>query len=117
MNKEQPRVTKALFGEQESNEMTAKDARFLMQLQEIYSKEDIEMKTDLNQAQINALAKGQLYASIYNVPIVKELCNRVMLLLVSKGRNGRKEFVDMAKSMNSEEDAKPTLPDRLMGNY
>ena len=82
---------------------------------QIFSKDNIEVKTDINTTQINALTKGLLFAKTFNVSIMKDLCNTIMVLSVSKNRMGRKEFTEIAKTFNAdtEIDNKPNLRERL----
>jgi hypothetical protein len=100
------------------NAQTVSDAHLLKMLDLVYSKDDIELKTDLNTPQITAISKGLIYAGRYNCSIMAELCRNVMTLSVSKNRKGRDEFVSVAKSMQQPqfvEDARPSLKERLMG--
>lgn len=82
---------------------------------QIFSKDNIEVKTDLNTNQINALTKGLLFADTYGVSLMRNLCNTIMVLSVSKDRKGRKEFTEIAKTFNNESelDFKPGLKERL----
>lgn len=87
-------------------------------VEEIYSTDDIEVKTDLNDAEIKAIAKGQIFADRYNCNVVEKLCNKIMVLKVSKGRLGRKEFKDIAQSIQNPapEEALPiTMKERFFG--
>jgi len=109
-------TTDALFGiDNQEERLSAKELRELKLLEEIYSRKDIEMKTDLDIGLVKALTKGQLFASKYKSQLVEDLTNRLMVLLVSKGRQGRKEFIEMSKAMNTEEQAPPTISSRLFG--
>lgn len=109
-------TTDALFGlEAQEEKLTSREMREMKLLEEIYSKTDIEMKTDLSLDLVKAITKGQLFAVKYESKLMGDLTNRLMILLVSKGRQGRKEFIEMSKSMNSEPEAVPTLSQRLLG--
>ena len=101
-----------------SNEVdsTARDEYLLKIIDEVYSKENIEVKTDLNVKQINAINKGKLFADRYNCTLLDDLCQNTMILSVSKDRKGRKEFTEISKSINSpQEEELPTLGTRLLG--
>ena len=94
------------------------DEHLLKIIDETYSKKDIELKTELNQRQVNAITKAQLYGERYNCQIVKDLAQNHMILLVSKDRKGRKEFSEIARSMQAPsmfEEIQPTLKTRLLG--
>ena len=109
-------TTDALFGiDNQEERLSAKELKELYLLEEIYSRKDIEMKTDLDIGLVKALTKGQLFATKYQSQLMEDLTNRLMVLLVSKGRQGRKEFIEMSKAMNTEDHMQPTLSDKLLG--
>lgn len=98
------------------DESTEKDRWMQEVSKQIFSKNDIELKTDINVPQINALTKGMLYADTYNVGIMKELCKWIMILSVSKDRRSRKEFTEISKNLQPDStDLTPTLKQRLLG--
>lgn len=82
---------------------------------EIFNTNNIDMKTDLNQKQINAITKGKLFASQFNCKIMMDLCNLHETLLISKTRAGRKEFIDLTKSVTNTDEQSPSIKERLMG--
>jgi hypothetical protein len=84
---------------------------------EIFSTNNIDMKTDLNQKQINAITKGKLYAEHFGSKLMLNLCNLHETLLISKSRAGRKEFIELTKNVLShqEENLAPTIKERLLG--
>jgi len=86
---------------------------------EIYSKADVEVKTDINAAQIIALSKGLIYAGRYKNTMMAELCQTVMTLSISKDRKSRGEFTKIAQGVTSPQmpiEERPTLRRRLMGD-
>ena len=82
---------------------------------EVFSVNNIDMKTDLNQRQINAITKGKLFASQFNCQIMMDLCNLHETLLISKSRAGRKEFIELTKSVTNNDQDTPTIKERLLG--
>jgi hypothetical protein len=85
---------------------------------EIFSTNNIDMKTDLNQKQINAITKGKLYAEHFGSKLMLNLCNLHETLLISKSRAGRKEFIELTKNVLSHQeqvDFTPTIKERLLG--
>ena len=68
-------------------------------IDQAFSSENMTMRTELNQKQINAVLKLEMFASHYQSKFVSELSNKFMQLQVSKSRQGRKEFKEMAQSM------------------
>jgi hypothetical protein len=86
-----------------------------MIFQQIYDKSNIEVKTDLNQQQINAITKALIFADKYNVGILKDIAIKHMELLISKDRQSRKEFTTISAKMNDGLMHEPTLFDKLVG--
>ena len=85
---------------------------------EIFSTNNIDMKTDLNQKQINAITKGKLYAEHFGSKLMLNLCNLHETLLISKSRAGRKEFIELTKNVmgsSQQTDYLPTIKERLLG--
>jgi len=82
---------------------------------EVFSVNNIDMKTDLNQRQINAITKGKLFANQFNCKIMMDLCNLHETLLISKSRAGRKEFIELTKSVTNNDQDTPTIKERLLG--
>lgn len=81
----------------------------------ILQDDNIEMKTDVNQRQINAITKGLLFAEQYDSPLMLALCKTQMKLLVSKGRKGRTEITQMTQSINTHDEGNlKSLKDRLL---
>jgi len=71
-------------------------------MEEIFSNDNLEMKTDLTQKQINAMTKGLLFAKEFKNNLMRDLVNKMMRLLVSKGRKGRAEFIQMTQQINNQ---------------
>ena len=112
-----PSIAKTLFEpapETEENSTSFAEKQQMKILNEVYSKDDIEMKTDLTPAQVMPIAKGYVFAEKFDVPILKALCDQTLILLVSKGRLGRKEFVSIAQATTHAPEA-PSLSERLLG--
>jgi hypothetical protein len=87
-------------------------------VEEIFSPNNIDMKTDLNQKQINAITKGKLYAAHFGSKLMMDLCNLHETLLISKSRAGRKEFIELTKNVmgsSQQTDYLPTIKERLLG--
>lgn len=82
---------------------------------EVFSVNNIDMKTDLNQRQINAITKGKLFANQFNCQIMMDLCNLHETLLISKSRAGRKEFIELTKSVTNNDQDAPSIKERLLG--
>jgi len=82
---------------------------------EVFSVNNIDMKTDLNQRQINAITKGKLFANQFNCQIMMDLCNLHETLLISKSRAGRKEFIELTKSVTNNDQEAPSIKERLLG--
>ena len=68
-------------------------------IEQAFSSENMAMRSELNQKQIYAVLKLQLFADKYQSKMVEDLTNNFLQLQVSKGRQGRKEFKEMAQSV------------------
>ena len=84
---------------------------------EIYNKEDIALKTELNDKQIIAFSRCKVFAQRFNISIISDIVDEVSYRSVSKNRKGRKEFENISKAnlgMHSEDEGR-SIPDRLLG--
>jgi len=101
---------------QQPMEQTDTSSKHLeMIFQQIYDKSNIEVKTDLSQAQVNAITKALIFAEKYQVGILKDIAIKHMELLISKDRQGRKEFTQISSRANDMLDPQPTLFNKLVG--
>ena len=84
---------------------------------EIYSTEDIELKTELNDRQVLAFASATVFADKFDIPILHDIVNRISVYAVSNKRQGRKEFADISKASlgMAREDDGTGIPERLLG--
>jgi phosphatidate phosphatase APP1 len=103
--------------EPNKDENSSRDEFFLKVIDEVFSKENIEVKTDLNNRQIIAMSKGEIFAQRYDCSIMRDLCEAIMIRSVSKDRKGRGEFTEISKSLNmpSEMEESLSLKQRLLG--
>jgi len=111
-------TTENLFGVPQENDVSSLSDQIKAKVvDEVFSVNNIDMKTDLNQRQINAITKGKLFASQFNCEIMMNLCNLHETLLISKSRAGRKEFIELTKSITSSDqfDGVPSIKERLLG--
>jgi len=85
-------------------------------LKQGFTRDNLEMKTDLTAKSIRAIAKGKMHSVIFNDSTLSDLCDLVMVLNVSKDRKGRKELTDLAKMLANENDEENrTFLSRLAG--
>ena len=86
---------------------------------EIYSKRNIELKTELNDNQIMAFSMAKAFSKRYKVPLLKEFIVNLSEYSISKNRKGRNEFKEIAKAnlqmASAEERERQSIPDRLLG--
>jgi len=109
-------TTQELFQtESKEDNISISDHIKMKVVDEVFNTNNIDMKTDLNQRQINAITKGKLFASQFNCEIMMNLCNLHETLLISKSRAGRKEFIELTKSFNTTEELQPSIKERLLG--
>lgn len=67
----------------------------------IYDTTNINVKTDLNQEQVMAVARLELYADYHNIPILKAFTQNFKELQISKDREGRKEATQILAATQS----------------
>lgn len=72
---------------------------------EILADTNLEAKSDLSEKMIAAFAKVDVYAEIFNIPILKTFKKSFLKLRISRNRIGRKELTDMTRSLVSYETA------------
>lgn len=101
----------AMPGEQDSQQVTMEKA-----LDELFSKKQIELKSDISQRQVIALARGLIFAKKYKSKNMEGLINNILELSVSKKRKGRQEFVKVVQSGNNNQDQEDVskLKDKLL---
>ena len=119
MEKGKQGITAFLYTEpeQKSAEESANDQLLLRIIEEVFSKKDIEVKTDINGSQVMAFSKGKLYAERYNSSIVSSFVDLISIYSVSKDRKSRKEFKEISIALNSMNnmEEEPTIRKRLLG--
>lgn len=59
----------------------------------LIDKKDIEVKTELNSAEISSMSKLLLIAERHNAPIIGSYLENLMTLKISHKRQGRREFI------------------------
>lgn len=72
---------------------------FSKSLKEMFSGENIKMKTDLSPKQICKLNIIREWSEYYDIPLLKNLYTRFISLRVSKDRQGRNEAVTMTQQI------------------
>jgi hypothetical protein len=77
------------------------------------SKDNLKMKSDLTPAQIINVTRAYVYAHHYNNDLVKHVADTLLELLVSKGRLGRKELTELARSLTDYQRFDPVMPSRM----
>ena len=111
-----PNLTDELFSSQPGATTNSEDNLELkFAMKEIFSTKNIEMKTDLSQRQINAITRGMIYAKEFKSRLMQDLVMRMMRLMVSKGRKGRAEFIQMTQQLNNEPKQEEGIAQRLLG--
>lgn len=68
-------------------------------LDQLFSYERLEMKSDLSQELILAMARGNVISEKFKSPELKGLMDNILKLSVSKDRKGRIEMVDLARNI------------------
>lgn len=76
-------------------------------LDELFSVDGIDLKSDINNRQISALTRGYIFADVYKCKYMGDLVRHILELSVSKSREGRKEFVRVLQSASREDPQEP----------
>ena len=85
-------------------------------IEQAFSTKDMAMRSELNQKQIYAVLKLELFAEHYESALVGKLSNKFLQLQVSKGRKGRQEFKEMAQSVFYEQQGMGGMPPMGVGS-
>jgi hypothetical protein len=81
-----------------SDDGNKKEVRDLDVLKELFTKKDIESKTELSVGQVILMNQKRTIAKLLDWESLDNCLNDFMVLMVSKDRRGRAEFVDGFKS-------------------
>lgn len=85
-------------GERES----LKDSAWRKSLEELFTRDNMELKSDLTQPMVLSLVRGRVFAEKYTSKTMNSLVDHLLELSVSKGRKGREEFVRLIRSGQDE---------------
>jgi len=81
------RITDQDIERERASEGNQSNSRLLL------DRNDVETKTELNDVEINNMSKILLIAERYNVPVLYDFAQNIMTLKISRGRRGRREFI------------------------
>ena len=86
-------------------------------LDKAFTTEDIELKTDLTTNQIVQFARARRFADQFSIDVLNKFIYDLSVYSVSKDRKGRKEYVEIAKSLHNmeHEQQEGNIRDRLLG--
>jgi len=80
---------------------TVENQNMIVAMEQAFSGKNIAMKTDLNQRQINVLTRATVFASRFKSKTMANIVKTYQHLLVSKGRQGRKELIQLTQNINA----------------
>lgn len=69
----------------------------------VFSTNDVKVKSDLKETQVVPILKLFMFDTVYKCPITSIIANEFLTLSISKGRQSRKEFVELARSTINQE--------------
>lgn len=100
-------INDMLFGDpaekpKDENEKSPLEAKVEFLLSQGFTRDNIEMKSDLSAKAIRAIAKGKMHAQIFNDSLINDFCDVIMILNISKDRKGRVELTDLTKMLMNE---------------
>ena len=94
-----------------------KKNNFSKAVEELFRKEGLEKKTELSKSEVSKLAFLYDIANKYKFDDLKKILDKFLELRISVGRKGRKEIVDITKSLTelekNEERLKEAIDKRL----
>jgi len=98
-----------IFGhnEAEAENSPTQDIILEKALDELFSVDGIDLKSDITCTQISAITRGYIFADVYKCGYMADLVRHILELSVSKNRQGRGEFVKVLQSSNRQEEEAP----------
>lgn len=82
----------------ENTQLSPHEQTLQKALDELFSTEGIDLKSDINAIQVSALTRGYIFADVYKSKHMNDLVKHVLELSVSKARKGRGEFVKILQN-------------------
>jgi len=79
------------------------DSERLQIAKELFTEDNIDMKTEMEDREINAFSRGEFIKEIFGLDSLGVFINKFERLRVSKKREGRKEFVQCVKGQEKED--------------
>lgn len=114
-----PTVNDMLFNpvkDETTDERSKSEIKLEYLIKQGFTRENIEMKSDLSKQAIRAISKGLLHAEIFSDTTIRLLCDTVMVLNVSKDRKGRGELTELSRMINNQDESdQQTVLSRLLG--
>ena len=86
---------------EEVEEKTIKDTAMEEGIKQLFTTENLEMKTELSAPLVLHMARGKIFEKYFHSKVMGDFINNIQVLSVSKGRKGRQEFVSLVR--NSQE--------------
>lgn len=105
-------LTNDVMNSEDSEHESLKERALRMSLEEMFSTENMPIKSDLTPAQIMTLSRGMIFAEKYRCKSMQSLVDSVLQLSVSKQRQGRKEFVQLVRSGQDETETEANAKSR-----
>ena len=78
--------------------MMQSDSERLQIAKELFSEENIDMKTEMSDQEINIFARVEFIKETFKIKSLQLFINKFEKLRISKLRQGRKEFVETMKN-------------------
>lgn len=103
------RVTDEQIQDERNKEESRNDSGRLL------DKKDVEVKTELNDAEIVTISKLRFMAERYKIPVLKDFTDNLMLLKISRNRKGRGEFIQGLHADERREQPSETMWSKIFG--
>ena len=79
------------------------DSEKLQIAKELFTEENIDMKTEMSDYEINIISRAVFMQEIFGLDAIGTFISKFERLRVSKMRQGRKEFVETVKNRDKED--------------
>jgi len=103
------RITDEQVQAERKNEESRNDSGRLL------DKKDVEVKTELNDAEIITITKLRFISERYGMPVLKEFTDNLMLLKISRNRKGRSEFIQGLHADERREQPSESMWSKIFG--
>lgn len=112
---ENPDILTSLQSNRTEKEETPQENIFTESMKQLFSTEDMSMKTEFTRGQVIPFAMAEIYIEKYHSKALRHFIDEYMLKAVSIERKGREDYLGLIRNANTTEEDNTSLMDRLLG--